>query len=95
MQVPIAERGRKLMMLRRPEIRERLATTNVGPIEELLECYDLAIAARDRFAVDTKTASLYVEYVQICLELEEEVARSLGAEALSSEKPASTRHERK
>lgn len=89
MQVPIAERGRKLMMLRRPDIRNRLMAARTGLIEDLLECYDLAIEARDGFAANAKTAALNVEYVQICLELEDEVARLLEPKASYSANLAS------
>lgn len=64
------ERGRRKLMLRLPDIRRLLARM----VTEMLEAYDLAGDALDRFRKQSpKEENLIREYEQLCREIEQEV----------------------
>lgn len=68
------ERGRRKLMLWLPNIRHLLAGMVTETLGEMLEAYDLAGDALDRFRKQSpKEENLIREYEQLCREIEQEV----------------------
>jgi hypothetical protein len=68
------ERGRRKLMLRRPDIRHLLADKTSDALGELFEAYDLAVDALDRFRTQSpREDKLVKEYEELCRDIEQDV----------------------